>query len=282
MDQPPLDKPAADVQLRKLVDATGFAFQIAVEQLAAVSSSPYRVLATEHAWAHSETGETGFADIILEGEGNRLVIECKRIRGGGQWVFLRPERRSPAVTAKSRRVEVLWTGVSATQSATSVDRFFFAPETSQCPFCVVRGSGEDQQPMLERISGLLLSATEAIAQEQMNIDLAHRADRPSSLWFYVPVIVTNADLTICSFDPAKIDASTGLLPDDATFETVTAVRFFKNLSFRLDPTRVRELTAANTAKSRTVIVVNAGGLQPFLRHFEVVEGLPNAARPFLR
>jgi hypothetical protein len=271
---------AEDVDLRKLVDATGFAFQTAVQKLVELSSSSYQVLATEHAWVHPESGQTGFADIILEGAGNRLVIECKRIRGNGQWVFLRPERQLPASTTKSRRVEVLWTGVSATDSATSVDRVFFVPETSQCPFCVVRGSGEDQQPMLERVSSLLLSATEAIAQEQVTIDLAHR-HRPSSLWFYVPVIVTNADLRICSFDPAKVDASDGLLPSDATFEKVKAVRFFKNLSFRLDPGRVGTLTAANLAKNRTIIVVNATALQEFLREFEAVEGLPDAARRFI-
>jgi hypothetical protein len=267
-------------ELRKLVNTTGFAFQTAVEELVASSGSPFSVVATEHAWVHPNSKRSGFADIILESGWLRLIIECKR-RSGGQWIFLRPEARLPESTSTSRRVEVLWTAVSSNQEASATNGIFCTPDTSQCPFCVVRGSGEDQQPMLERIAGHLLEATEAIAHEQRQIDLAHRATGPNRIWFYIPVIVTNAELSVCSFKPSDVNATDGLLPPTARFESATVVRFFKNLAFDFDPAVNRELSATNRAKNRTVFVVNTAGFQTFLRQLHEVEGMPSALRPFL-
>lgn len=269
-----------EAELRNIVDASGFAFQLAVERLVGASESRFKVLAAEHAWTHTRTHNTGFADIILDNnDGIRLVVECKRVRDG-HWVFLRPENRLWETASSSRRVEVLWTAVSSDKQATGTDGIFCLPETSQCPFCVVRGSGEGQQPMLERLGGQLLEATEAIANEQHTLDLAHRSTS-SPWWLYIPVIVTSAQLSVCAFDPAAVDVANGFLPAKAVFETASAVRFFKNLSFDIDVNLQKDLTATNKAKNRTVFVVNASALPAFLREFKHVEGTPAGMRPFL-
>jgi hypothetical protein len=132
--------PMSQDDLRKLVDSSGFAFQVAVEKLVAESGTSFGVRATEHAWTHPRTHNTGFADIVLEHDWLRLVVECKRVRGG-DWVFLRPENRLWETARASRRVEVIWTAVSREKHATGTDHIFCLPETAQCPFCAIRGSG---------------------------------------------------------------------------------------------------------------------------------------------
>lgn len=268
-----------DDALRNLVDSSGFAFQVAVERL--VSGTAFEVRASEHAWTHPNTQNSGFADIVLEKGLVRLVVECKRVRGG-DWVFLRPGPTPDEASGASRRVDVLWTAVSPQQDATGTDAVFCTPETTQCPFCVIRGSGEGQQSMLERLAAQLLHATEAIAHEQKTLDIARREHlMPAQCWVYVPVIVTNARLSVCSFDPNGVNVADGSLPADATFESVTAVRFFKNLSFDIDTSARRTLTAANRAKNRTVLVVNATGFTAFLKLFSWEGGMPEGLHRFL-
>ena len=266
--------------LRSLVDSSGFAFQLAVEQL--VAGTPFTVLTTEHGWVHPRTLNSGFADIVLEAQGGvvRLVVECKRVRGG-DWVFLLPEKRTPDVARKSRRVDVLWTAVSAHNDATGFDHMFFNPETAQCPFCVVRGSGEGQQPMLERLAGHLLETMEAIADEQKRLDLERRANlTPAQFRVYAPVIVTNAQLHVCVFDPAKVNPTDGLLPSDAEFFPTPFVRFFKNLTTDINASLQQDLKATNKAKNRTVFVVNAPALQDFLKSLTSTDAMPASMRQF--
>jgi hypothetical protein len=137
--------------------------------------------------------------------------------------------------------------------------------------------------MLERLAGHLLQATEAIADEQKTLDLAHRQELipRAGAWIYIPVIVTNARLNVCSFDATAVDLSEGLLPTNATFQSASVVRFFKNLSSDIDPNIQKDLTETNRAKNRTVFIVNAAGLATFLKDFTWVEGLPDGLRPFV-
>ena len=135
--------------------------------------------------------------------------------------------------------------------------------------------------MLERIAATLLQATEAIAAEQLAIDRAQNRDDWRGVWLWVPVIVTNATLSACSFNPSEIDAGDGFLPSSATFQNVDAVRFFKNLAFDVGSQKHKGLTEANLAKSRTVLVVNEGKLKEFLRRFEIVEGIPPEVRKII-
>lgn len=275
--------------LRKLVDSTGFAFQFAVEE--SVKGTPFSVVATEHAYVHPRTGAKGFADAILSDEAVRFVVESKRVRDGN-WIFLQPQDRKSLSAARSQRAEVFWTAVSARgrgvqtdtgepiDRGTGVDAFDCNPTSPQCPFCIVRGASDDQQSMLERLAGRLLEATEAIADEQMQLDLANRPVLRAEFWFYVPVIVTNATLWVCSFAPAKVDGD-GMLPHDAKFERAPVVRFFKNLSWESGDTSQQDLAGANRAKNRTVFVVESQHFPTFLNTFKSGDRLPPRLMQFL-
>lgn len=62
------------------------------------------------------------------------------------------------------------------------------PASVESGFCAVRGSGEGDRPLLERLAGLICKAIEASgAQELMVESLALTTA-------YIPVIITNAGL----------------------------------------------------------------------------------------
>jgi hypothetical protein len=88
--------------------------------------------------------------------------------------------------------------------------------------------------------------------------------------FFVPVIVTNAGLFLCSFDAPSIDLRTGWLPPDAVFAPAPFVRFAKNLSVMpVGAFSGLHLSAQHRANSRTVFVVNVESLRQFLDRFSV-------------
>ena len=134
--------------------------------------------------------------------------------------------------------------------------------------------------MLERLAGKLLEATEAIADEQMQLDLANRPMVRAEFWSYIPVIVTNATLWVCSFDPAKVDGD-GMLPPDAKFHPAPLVRFFKNLSSDSGESSSQDLAGANRAKNRIVFVVEAAYFPEFLKAFKTGDRLPRRLAKFL-
>jgi hypothetical protein len=161
----------SDEIARSIVDSSGFAFQLAVERFVGAAESPFTVLTTEHAWTHPRTGDRGFADIVLaDAKGTRLVVECKRARGG-RWVFLRPDERgvllrhrlAPSAVEKSEQVIMHWTAVDSTRNAIGTDQVPFRPPSAYSAFCIPQGFSEGQKPMLERLAGELVLATEAIA-----------------------------------------------------------------------------------------------------------------------
>jgi hypothetical protein len=136
--------------------------------------------------------------------------------------------------------------------------------------------------MLERIAGELVQAAEAIAAEQYRMDGFARDQSQSDTfaWAYVPVIVTNANLSVCKFNPGDVDIANGLLPDGATFEDVPVVRFTKNLSTAAGGDSIHTLRAANAARDRTVFVVRGAFLREFLGQFDWIDGMPTRLRPF--
>lgn len=258
--------------LRGLVDASGFAFQLALEHTVKAARLDWKVLLTEHAWQHPTRPANGFIDAVLESGAVRLVVECKR-RTNAQWVFLAPK--------SSKRVEVLWTGAASQSHAKAFDSFYCTPESPECAFCAVRDSGEDRGSMLERVAGPLLDATEALAHEQLTLDRGEAEHNGSyrRMRFYVPVIVTNATLLVSGFNVASVDLATGRLPPDATFEEVPVIRFFKNLT--TSEARI-DLEQTHLANNRTMLVVNAMELCKFLEAFSVSDQpKPSAMKPFL-
>jgi hypothetical protein len=83
-----------DKQLLSIVNASGFPFQLRVQQVIRESQSQHMwgVISAEHRWAIPEENREGFIDLVLEAWPRRMmsvrmVLECKRVRGGC-WVFL--------------------------------------------------------------------------------------------------------------------------------------------------------------------------------------------------
>ena len=67
--------------LIKLVNASGFAFQLAVEH--AVCSSHghnFQFVSREHAWRDADADRGGFIDLVLQSSAVTWVVECKRTR----------------------------------------------------------------------------------------------------------------------------------------------------------------------------------------------------------
>jgi len=247
-------------KLRKLLNASGFAFQLAVELAvrSATFDDPWRVAAREHPW--STTNGRGYVDLVLSRGNIHLVIECKRPRDA-VWMFLMPDheqlKRSHACirwtdTMPHRRSLVGWGDIQVYPAS---------PETD---FCAVRGQGETDSPMLERVASSLVDATDGVSADFL---LLHHGSRVSSV--LVPVIVTTAALTLASFDPKNVDLHTGDL-DAAQFTTVSHLRFRKSLASTTHPDfyEPQELEDLSSGSERTVFVVNAAYFVDWLREFQ--------------
>jgi len=278
---------------RKIVNASGFAFQIAIEHAARSANSPFKVVATEHGWQHPSSHETGYADIVLE-ESNpacsvRLVLECKRTTEQGRWIFLTPHDELKVPQSRYERlyggdegqqITACWTAVAFQKMTFGTGAMKCTPHSIEAAFCTVLGHGEGQRPMLERVATEVVRATEAISHEQLTLDRARVAEPDEKVWITVPVIVTNAQLIACSFDSAEISLKDGLLPIDAEFKEVSVVRFIKNLSTEINPNYQASIPQTNAFKDRTVLVVRAESFGEFLCQFSCQEQ-PDTLRRFL-
>jgi len=210
-----------------IVNASGFLFQLAVEtQIQATAQThQWSVLTREHAWQH-QNGRTGYVDLVLTKERICLVVDCKRPRHA-TWVFLVP---GTGANAQRDGARLQWTDYAKGKSTLAgCDEFALDPPSPESSFCAIRGQGEGDRNMLERMSEQLLTALDALAIDQLK--LAAQRDPLQDTWTYVPLIVTAATLQICVFDPAKVPLGTGELPDPAArFEPVDLVRFRKSLT----------------------------------------------------
>lgn len=65
-----------------------------------------------------------------------------------------------------------------------------------------------------------------------------------------------------------VSVEDGLLPENASFEPATVIRFTNNLSFNDLTADYKTVSETNTAKDRTVFVVNAASFAEFLHHFD--------------
>jgi hypothetical protein len=248
--------------LQSVVNASGFAFQLKLEHRVREtrSSHGWDVLTREHPWS---TGErSGFADLILEQGIVRLIIECKRPRDAN-WVFLVPEGASEQV----HRCRAQWADASPEKSyLIGWDDFSVSPASVESEFCSIRGQGEGDRSLLERLSGDLIASLPAIANDDFQLSFANSIPQH---WIYIPVIVTTAKLEVCRFSLADVDLLDGTLRQ-STFETVPYLRFRKSLAHKLNPhasgTGLHDITAD---KMRTILVVNSEHLPDFLEHWDI-------------
>lgn len=248
--------------LLNTANASGFLFQLGVEQevrrLQQHSSTDWKVVASEYRWLDPVSSSEKFIDLVLQSNASRMVIECKRVQDA-IWLFLISEGR-----INMGRARLYWTYPRKQQrSLCGWDEFKFLHASPEASFCIVRGHGESDSPMLERLAGIVLRSTEVLANNELDLG-HHRISGPA--WIYIPMIITNANLMICKFNPDKIDLQSGKL-SDADFVDVPMVRFRKSLS------TIRKSSNQTDSKSyeeiieeqqRTVLVVNVRWLSDIL------------------
>ena len=246
--------------LRGLVNASGFLLQLAIEQAVRDSKhvGKWRVTAREIPWFDELTKTECFADLMLQRGPLRLLVECKRPRNA-DWVFLVSPRAMPSTEA----VRSLWvqyhpsTGKRAVTSDVRI-----SPECPESEFCVVRGGGEKQVPMLERVAAKLVRAADFLATQE----LRHiRAKQTEDVRAFIPVIVTTARLSVCRLNPGEVSLLDGEL-DGGLFEDVPAVRFRKSLAGAAAASQEpRSIRAHVDETLRTVLVMNA---EQFVRQID--------------
>jgi hypothetical protein len=158
-----------DETLLKVVNKSGFLFQLRVEQEIRRTKSQHgwKVVGREHRWADAQSGEEGFIDLVLAAGRQflRMAIECKRVGEGTTWVFLVPDAAMPSM----RRARLLWTYTRQEKGFIGWDDFTLSPESPESEFCVVRGQTDRNVPMLERLSGIVVRSLECLAEEELRI-----------------------------------------------------------------------------------------------------------------
>lgn len=265
-------------ELLDLLNGSGFPFQVGVrkeiEQTA--NTHGWAVDAEEHYWRHPKTECGGFIDFVISHQQYifTILIECKRVKEDGKWLFLMPRD----YTADQRRISALCTQSAGAESKAFLGwcDFDFDPVSPEAAYCVFRGQDE-KKPMLERIADDLLPAVEGVGFEDLEINMGDKY--ASNQWrIFLPLIVTNAILYTSTFDANKVSMASGRLPEDACeFKPVPFVRFRKSLATHyprvgLHPGRNNSLRKASVAKERTVLVINSAALADCLKLLKVSAG----------
>jgi len=271
---------AADKDALKQVNRSGFPFQLKVEHdiRATEKVHHWSVASREHAW-DDLGGNAGFIDLALkhkEFSTFRIAIECKRVKSDDarqlQWLFMVEQSKSDFVF-KTSSFEV-----EADLAARVWDDVQLMPASLESQFCVLHGD-EPRRPLLESLAKGLLKATEGLAQEEINIAQSLRTteepERPLHVrLFLFPMIVTNAKIAVCRFEPTQVDIEQGLLHEgDAEIFEVPMIRFRKSLATEFPTGVFYHLEAANKARERSVLVVNANHLTETLETWQI-ERLP--------
>lgn len=257
----------SDTPWRQLANFAGFLFQIRVGyEIERLYRDNYShcpgVLHQEHRVKIADTGEEVFIDFVLKKNQVIYVVECKRFTKG-RWLFLSPDNKRQALYSR-----LLWSS-HGTPNLIGWDEFILRPATPQAAFCVTDRNDQNRDArLLETIAGHLAKATEALAAEYVWLDKGKTVSRED--FVYVPLIITNASLATCYFDPAAVDLDEGELPSGSgEFEPCSMVKFRKSLStsFPLnDPTSELHSISGTAYPSfkfgpedeRTVLIMNVG------------------------
>jgi hypothetical protein len=256
--------------LTKIINASGFVFQLAVEEAIRATSDQHgwTIISAEHGWQASDTPR--FADLVLARHSVWLVIECKRTREA-DWVFLIPETQATAAIPSKRcraiRLDLLDPKLRSLVRP-FIWEFLLEPDSWESSFCAVRGTGDDQRPMLDRLCAELTSSVDQIASQELMVreEREFQAESKSIAPTIIPVIVTNARLHVCVFNSAAVSLEKGELPDSLVrFETANAVRYTKAFDAPSgDRTVCLSISELALERHRTVSIVNATHLTTWL------------------
>lgn len=256
-------------KLKGFVNSSGFPLQLGIEHLVKSKNLPHgwKVRYKEHSWKNEQTANSGFIDLVLTDayDTTAMVVECKRVQDTS-WIFLLPSERQA-----NRRHTYVWLSRLFGQAAKFFDWHDVTgePSSAECEFCIVPGQDQKSRPMLERVAAELIEATEALAQEDHYLNT-----EPDFIRIYANVIVTTAELHLCSFNPSDVSIDTGMI-DKADFTPVPFLRFRKSLSTKsVSELNLKEKTQASLvkAKENTVFIVNSGHFEEFLNAFDIDEG----------
>ena len=253
------------MDLEQVVNRSGFPLQIALETLIGREKKPngWNVIYSEHSW-ENDRGESGFIDLILELDGATfvLVIECKRVLDT-TWIFLNTKGE-----INGRKHAKVWFSHYETDRFKTFDWIDITPDPKcpECEYCIVPGQDSKSTPMLERIAASLISSTESFAKEEAPL-FPNVFDKR----FYFNVVVTTANLKVCTFNPATISLSDGTL-NNAEFLEVPFLRLRKQLQTSPIEKEISghdfSYSSFSRAKENTVFVVNAQHFKNFLKSFE--------------
>ena len=247
-----------DKDLRGIVNASGFTFQLAIEKLIKPGRYPWEI-SREHHWSDPESNTEGFSDLIVDSPIITLIIECKRALYA-KWAFLVPEGEH----LLAEGAKCLWVGTAHDQRPVyGIEKFVFSPPSCRSSFCMVRGQGEGQSSILERLGSELVRATNGIAFQWAN-DVLHRGI--SNGHFFIPMIVTTAHLFKCRFDPEETSIEDGKLPKETQFEPVPFIRFSKSFSGS-HREKAESLLDLSRLNEQTILVVSASEFSNFLSQF---------------
>ena len=135
----------------------------------------------------------------------------------------------------------------------------FIPGSPEANFCHIRKQGGTQRDdMLEKACAELLTATEALARQEL---ILYSQDQPP---IYVPVIVSNARMFICDGNWDEMNPATGEVGFCA-IKPVPFVRFRKSFSAPdVQTGDAADAEAFAERSARTVVVVQASSLPDFL------------------
>ena len=238
-----------------LVNPSGFPFQIAVAAHIRSLNTAWQVIRSEQPWRHPESGRDGYIDLVLENAlatSQRFVLECKKQRGDARWYFLDPQ-------PETQEVSYLATRPDSPRLFLMHDSF--VPPSHEAPFCMLPREDPARRPTFEQLADEVLQSVEALALEELRTDSI-------PLFQYLPLVVTNAQLFICSADPLSISLETGELPANAAFQHVPFVRFRKTLwsGIETDAPAFHPRLQRHNNRERTIIVVSAASLDQLLRN----------------
>lgn len=247
-------------KLRSLVNASGFVFQLALEDAIkrSVERHGWQIAVREYPWRTER--HVGFADLILSRGPFRLIIEAKRHRDA-EWVFLMPEPKQ----SQRSHARIMWTDtVPGGPPLSGWGDIQVYPASPEADFCVVRGQGEKDRPLLERLGAGLIDTVEGVGSDLLDLHA-----RGSSTHVLIPLIVTTATLYLAHFDVHDVPLRTGEI-SAGNFIQVPSVRFRKSLSRtseHLTP-ELSELEHLAKNAERTAFIVTAEHLVDWLEDFE--------------
>ncbi len=241
------------------VNKSGFLFQQYIEseviKAGELGQTPWDVCCVEHRWIDRETGEENFIDLILGHGRVRAVIESKRFKDGS-WIFLTPETSSVKYNAQLCWLEKNDPEASIIIDWRTVNNRGIARESMYC----VSKHDSGSSSTMENIAAPLLRSVESLAMQDA------RALKPGQHMFYIPVIVTTAQLYVCQYSMQDISSLGELSDDKAKCEPVGYVQFTKSLSTTLRPgDDLGNLAEINSWSQRTVFVVNISSLIEWLK-----------------